>query len=112
MVGRALTEYCVLEGDHVAALSREQLDIAEESAVSDAFDALEPDVVFNCAAYTNVDACETQIDRAFRVNAQGPEVLARKAREARAALITISTDYVFDGRKTGFYDQRDDPAPL
>jgi dTDP-4-dehydrorhamnose reductase len=112
MVGRALAEYCVLEGDRVAALSREQLDIAEESAVSDAFKVLEPDVVFNCGAYTNVDACETEIDRAFRVNALGPEILARQAREAQAALMTISTDYVFDGTKTGFYDQRDDPAPL
>jgi len=112
MVGRALVEYCVSLGDCVTALAREQLDIAEESAVSDAFEVAEPDVVFNCAAYTNVDACETEIDRAFRVNARGPEVLARKAREARAALITISTDYVFDGAKSGFYDQRDDPAPL
>jgi dTDP-4-dehydrorhamnose reductase len=70
-----------------------------------------PDTVINCAAWTDVDGCERDKDRAFAANARGPENLAAAAREVGSGLVTISTDYVFDGKKIGFYTQRDDPNP-
>jgi dTDP-4-dehydrorhamnose reductase len=70
-----------------------------------------PDIVINCAAWTDVDGCEGDKDRAFAANACGPENLAAAARKAGSGLVTISTDYVFDGKKAGFYTQRDHPNP-
>ena len=67
--------------------------------------------MINCAAWTNVDACESDRERAFAANATGPENLAAACKEAGCRFITISTDYVFDGAKTGFYTQEDKPNP-
>jgi len=87
------------------------LDIADREAVRETVLRAQPDVVINCAAWTNVDGCESDEKRAFAVNARGPENLASVCREAGCVFITISTDYVFDGRKTGFYTQLDEPNP-
>ena len=111
MVGRAAVEHCRRRGDEVFAYERAALDITEERAVSEAFEGARPDTCLNCAAWTDVDACELDPQRAFLVNARGVEVLATAARHVGASLVTISTDYVFDGRKEGFYTQRDDPHP-
>lgn len=70
-----------------------------------------PDVVINCAAWTDVDSCESDREQAFLVNAQGPQNLATACRKVGAAFLTISTDYVFDGTSDGFYTQRDEPNP-
>src|SRR5437764_5556506 len=113
MVGRALVEHCVARGDEVAALDREGLDITDERAARDAFEQARPDAAINCAAWTDVDGCELDPQRAFLVNSKGVEILATAARLAGASFVTVSTDYVFDGRKPeGFYTQRDDPHPL
>jgi dTDP-4-dehydrorhamnose reductase len=71
-----------------------------------------PDAIINCAAWTDVDGCESNPEKADRANALGPENLARAAHTAHAVFVTISTDYVFDGAKEGFYTQRDQPAPI
>jgi dTDP-4-dehydrorhamnose reductase len=111
LVGRAVVADCTSQGERVAALDHRALDIADESQVNAVFDRERPDVVINCGAWTDVDACELDPERAQSVNARGPELLALGSRSVGALLITISTDYVFDGEKDGFYTQRDQPNP-
>ena len=112
LVGRALTEHCLLAGDEVFAFERAALDIAHREQVLEKISKAKPDAVLNCAAWTDVDGSESDPARAKAVNADGSENLAWASRNAEAAFLTISTDYVFDGVKEGFYTQRDDPNPL
>jgi dTDP-4-dehydrorhamnose reductase len=112
LVGRALVEHCSAGGDEVFSYDHNALDIADAHAVDAAISATRPDAVINCAAWTDVDGCETNPEKAEHVNALGPENLARASHNAGALLITISTDYVFDGEKEGFYTQRDQPRPI
>ncbi len=112
MVGRAVVAHCAARGDEVSAFGRQNLDITDRAAVQMVFDRERPGAVINCAAWTNVDGCEFDPVRAYEANARGVEMLARACRVAGAMFVTISTDYVFDGRKEGFYTQRDDPHPI
>lgn len=112
MVGRALVEHCLASGDQVLSYDHEGLDIADAEAVESVIGAERPEAVINCAAWTDVDGCERNPEKARQVNAVGPENLARASRRAGAVLVIISTDYVFDGRKEGFYTQRDQPVPI
>jgi len=105
-------EHCSASGDEVFSYDHDALDIANAEAVESAIAARRPDAVINCAAWTDVDGCETNPEKAEQVNALGPENLAHASRNAGALLITISTDYVFDGEKEGFYTQRDQPRPI
>lgn len=111
MVGRAVVEYCRANGDLVFPYDHQSLDISDSDRVLETLHQDQPETVINCAAWTDVDGCELNRDRAFAANAEGPENLARASRELNAGLITISTDYVFDGKKEGFYTQRDQPGP-
>jgi dTDP-4-dehydrorhamnose reductase len=102
-----------LADDHeVTPLSHGRLDISDLAAVRDAMDAIRPDVVVNCAAWTAVDECEADPERAFRVNASGPANLFEAARKRGARIVQISTDYVFDGTKATPYLEGDTPNPL
>jgi dTDP-4-dehydrorhamnose reductase len=112
LVGRALSEHCLASGDEVLAYDHKTLDIGDAAAVESIAGDQRPDAVINCAAWTDVDGCESNPAKAELVNSLGPENLARASRKANAVLITISTDYVFDGRKEGFYTQRDQPVPI
>jgi dTDP-4-dehydrorhamnose reductase len=112
LVGRALVKECSGRGDDVLAYDHKTLDIGDRGAVETIVGEQRPDAVINCAAWTDVDGCEGDPELAQRVNALGPENLAHASRNADAVLITISTDYVFDGRKDGFYTQRDQPLPI
>ena len=113
MVGRALAEHCRERGDEVFAFDHAGLDITDERAARETFARLRPDAAVNCAAWTDVDGCELDPQRAFLVNSQGVEALATASRLAGASFVTVSTDYVFDGRRENhFYTQRDDPHPL
>jgi dTDP-4-dehydrorhamnose reductase len=111
MVGRALVAHAAACGDEVFAHERESLDITNADAVRETFERERPESVVNCAAWTDVDGCELNPERAVLVNAEAVEILARHSRLAGASFVTISTDYVFDGGKEGFYTQRDDPEP-
>ena len=95
----------------IVALGHQQLDVAERDAVEQVLGTVLPDAVVNCAAYTNVDACETDPQGAMTVNALGPRHLATACTRVGAHLVHISTDYVFDGEKDGPYDEWDQPAP-
>jgi dTDP-4-dehydrorhamnose reductase len=113
MVGGLLAEHCRTLGDEVEAFDHTGLDITDERAVRGVFARVKPDAALNCAAWTDVDGCELDPQRAFLVNSQGVESLATASRLAGACFVTVSTDYVFDGRRAGhFYTQRDDPHPL
>jgi len=112
LVGAAVAKHCRAEDQEVFAFDHKTLDIADLESVRSAVSDVQPDVVINCGAWTDVDGCEKDPGHARRANAQGPEVLASSCREADALLITISTDYVFDGRKEGFYTQEDQPNPI
>ena len=94
-------EYELVNTDVGAAVSAtpgaRELDITDVKKVTEFVDEIKPYAIINCAAHTNVDACETQIDLAYKINAIGPRNLAIAARKNDAKLIHISTDYVLSG---------------
>ncbi len=112
MVGRAVVRDCLSRGSLVSGFDHTALDITDLSSIESAFDRERPDVVINCAAWTDVDGCQRDLNRARLANARGPELLAAACRRHEALLISISTDYVFDGEKPGFYTQSDEPNPI
>lgn len=98
----------------VTALAREAVDLTDASAVRRAIAEAAPDVglVLNAAAYTNVDAAETDRAAAFAVNAFAPGVMAQAAGDRGLPFIHLSTDYVFDGTATRPYRETDPTSPL
>jgi len=111
MVARAAIKHCLEMGDVVSSYTRQNLNIAETDKVLSIISDEKPDAILNCAAYTNVDAAEENREICFKVNAFGVENLARAAKGIGCKFLTISTDYVFDGKKEGFYTQEDLPNP-
>jgi dTDP-4-dehydrorhamnose reductase len=110
-LGRDVELVCRRAGDQVTALDRARLDVTDRAAVHDLVAAARPDVVVNCAAWTAVDACESDPDRAFAHNALAVRWLREAAERSRAHLVHISTDYVFDGRLDRPYREWDEPNP-
>ena len=111
MVARAAIEHCQTIGDEVIAFTRQELEIAHQEKVFEILEKEKPDAVLNCAAFTDVDASETNIEKCYAANAVGVENLALASKKIDCAFVTISTDYVFDGTKDNFYTQRDTPNP-
>jgi dTDP-4-dehydrorhamnose reductase len=109
-LGRALVAQ--LGAALAGAATREELDVRDATAVREAVLAARPDVVFNAAADNRVDAAESDPEAALAVNARGAENVARAAAKAGALAVHVSTDYVFDGRKTSPYEVDDPPHPL
>jgi len=99
-------------GFAVDYVEREQVNLAHPSEARDIVVSRRPDIVVNAAAYTAVDAAETDRETAFAVNRDGPAALADACREIGAAMIHFSTDYVFDGGKSGAYIEDDPVNPL
>lgn len=96
----------------VVGLNRNQLDLTDQDAIRRAVQTIQPDLIINAAAYTTVDKAETETDLAYAINASAPQVLAEEAKKIGARLIHFSTDYVYDGSKTGPYVEEDATRPL
>jgi dTDP-4-dehydrorhamnose reductase len=95
----------------VVAPSRADLDITDDAAVRAMFDDVRPAVVYNCAAFHNVEVCEREEDRAFEVNARAVKRLAARCAEHGARLVHLSTNYVFDGAADRPYGEDELPSP-
>ena len=90
----------------------QSLDITDADAVMDLIKKEKPDVIINCAAYTQVDLCETEEEKAFQINAIGPLNLAKAAKVVDAKLVQVSTDYVFEGNGEKPYIETDQTKPV
>lgn len=111
-LGRAINKQ--YEGDsNVTFVNTDvaDLDITKVDDVIQAVKEAKPDVIVNCAAHTAVDACETDWDNAYKINAIGPRNLSLAANEVKAKLVHVSTDYVFDGNATKPYTEFDATNP-
>jgi dTDP-4-dehydrorhamnose reductase len=104
-------EALLADGVTVSAPTRAELDITDDEGVARAFDSRGPELVLNCAAFHNVDVCETEEDRSFEVNARAVKRLAQRCEEAGARLVHFSTNYVFDGTREEPYGEGDLPNP-
>lgn len=112
-LGTDLQEVFAAASHHeTVALDRSGLDVDDRDAVACLVGQLAPDLVVNCAAWTAVDACEADPDRAWRTNALAVRNLAEAAARTGAHLVQVSTDYVFDGRASHAYREWDPPSPL
>jgi len=112
--GQLGLEVCNVLGKvhEVIPATREDADITNLEQVLSLVEKISPEAIVNAAAYTDVDGCEKNKEKAFLVNALGARNVAIAAREVGAKLIHISTDYVFDGGKDGPYVEYDPPSPL
>ena len=102
----------MLLGERARGVDIADIDITSLESVERVLKALRPSVVINCAAYTDVDGCEANVETAMQVNGEGVAYLAMVTREIGARLVQVSTDYVFDGGKGSPYEEYDLPKPL
>jgi len=111
-VGHCLTEQLNRkENTVVLALTREDLDITDSVAVNKITLKFNPNVIINAAAYTAVDNAEKEVELSYKINRDGPKYLAESAQKINAAMLHISTDYVFSGDKDGQYHPEDPTEP-
>lgn len=111
-VGTEVVRALSIHGRDVLALDSSRLDVGDRDAVLGTVTSYEPDVIVHAAAWTDVDGCESDIDRAFRVNGLAVRHLADGARRVGAHVVHVSTDYVFDGASDRPYVEWDAPNPL
>ncbi|MEA2154616.1 MAG: dTDP-4-dehydrorhamnose reductase [Solirubrobacteraceae bacterium] len=112
MLGRAVVEAAQRAGHEVRGATRAELDVTDADALRRAVADLRPQAIVNCAAYTDVDGAEADRFTAFAINGQGAGNVAAAARQAGAAIVHLSTDYVFDGSKREPWLESDPVAPL
>lgn len=110
-LGRALNREYEKEQVQIINTDVPELDVTDQDAVMRLVREQKPDVIMNCGAMTAVDLCESEYDKAFRINALGPRNLSIAAREVGAKLFQISTDYVFSGDAKKPYVETDQPNP-
>lgn len=111
-LGRDVALACEAADDEVLAFDRQALDVSSRDAVLGAVTVLRPHAVVHCAAWTAVDACEADPDRAWLLNALAVRSVAEACRRAGAHLVHVSTDYVFSGSKPTPYVEWDATDPL
>jgi dTDP-4-dehydrorhamnose reductase len=112
MLGTDLVCVCEEKGHEVFATDVDELDITRLDFLHKMLGDICPDVVVNCAAYTDVDRAEEEREKAFLINGEGVKNLALVCRDLDIDLCHISTDYVFDGTKKGPYTPDDPPNPI
>jgi dTDP-4-dehydrorhamnose reductase len=114
MLGRDLMGilHSSLPNDEVNGWDIEEIDIRKEEETVTKIEKLRPEIVIHIAAYTDVDGCELDEEKAFAVNAEGTKHVALAASRCRAKVVYLSTDYVFDGNKRDPYLESDLPHPL
>jgi dTDP-4-dehydrorhamnose reductase len=95
----------------IVALDADELDLANPTAVRQAVRSIQPDIIVNPAAYTAVDKAESEAELAHAVNGIAPGIFAEEAQRLNAWMVHYSTDYIFDGIKTGAYTETDSPNP-
>ena len=111
-LGQELVEILPGQGHEVVALAHGELNIADPESVERAVEAHSPELLVNAAAYTNVDGCEMETERAYSVNALGPRNLAQVCERLGCELLHVSTNYVFDGEGNRPYEPFDPPNPI
>ncbi len=111
-LGRDVAAAFSAQGNAVTSLTHEQVEVATMESVRRALEGIRPDLVVNTAAFHHVDKCEADPALAFAVNGKGARNVAQAADSLGAAVIHISTDYVFDGVKGAPYMETDQPNPL
>jgi dTDP-4-dehydrorhamnose reductase len=111
-LGTDVVRVFIERGEDVLPVTRELADLTDRAAVQALMARERPDAVVNCAAFHDPAGCEENPALAFAANAAGVEVLAQNCAETEAKLMTVSTDYVFDGMKAGGYREEDTPNPL
>jgi len=112
MLGRDVMLAAGNAGHDVVGYGRAELDVTDAGALGRKLDLERPDVVINCAAWTDVDGAEDAEEAAFAVNGSGAGNVAAAAAKQKATVLHVSTDYVFDGAKGSPYVESDQPAPL
>ncbi len=112
MLGTELEKILVECAASTVAVDLDQIDVTSWDSVVNTFDRHRPGIVINASGFTDVDGCESHVDAAYRVNALGPENLAKAARDFGSLLVHVSTDYVFDGSKGIPYKEEDPINPL
>jgi dTDP-4-dehydrorhamnose reductase len=110
-LGRDVVAACAASGDDVTAADRATLDATSRDAVLGAICSVRPDAVVHCAAWTAVDACEGDPDRAHAINALSVRWVREACDVVGAHLVHVSTDYVFDGTLDRPYREWDEPGP-
>jgi dTDP-4-dehydrorhamnose reductase len=112
MLGRDVMLAAGNAGHQVVGFGHAELDVADSAAVSAKIESERPDVVINCAAWTDVDGAEGAEGEATRINGEGAGNVAAAAAAVGASVVYISSDYVFDGSKGAPYVETDQTAPL
>lgn len=112
MLGRQMSKEYLSRGAEVFPLTRKELDVTSFNDIKKVFANISPQLVVNCAAYTDVDGAETEKEAAFNVNGLAPRLLALACRQYDAILAHISTDYIFNGRSPRPYLVSDTPDPI
>ncbi|MFN3018105.1 dTDP-4-dehydrorhamnose reductase [Vibrio coralliilyticus] len=111
-VGQSLQEQLsIQENVTILALDKEGLDITNPHAVQVAVEEFKPTVIINAAAHTAVDKAEDEVELSYAINCDGPKFLAQAAQSVGAAILHISTDYVYEGNKVGEYIEEDPTNP-
>lgn len=111
-LGHALREHAMLKQFHSTFYARSELDIRDAQKIDEMIQITKPDVIINAAAFTAVDKAETEMLASIETNYSGTKNLAIACQKHQIPLVHVSTDYIFDGKKTTPYDENDTPNPI